>query len=644
MSRTRIVKGKITEITGGTYRVFSDNIEINSDGRIDYYAPEYTYGEPEKYVPRQPEGSVNIFVGMFFDGTGNNRFNSDSVYYSKIKSSADKLKAEDIPVNQETEIIVEDENKKQKKVKVKITDRDSYWNPYSNVAKMYELYREVTDKDYQDEQNHPEYGKHLILKQYIEGIGTSKGEPDDILGSGLARSSWGILSRVREGIEKVVKEQFIAAKGKKINKIIFDVFGFSRGAAAARHFCNEVSKKESYRNEIKNDPYDKYPLPTGRRIIDAHAGGILGAMLNERGYESVHDTYEIEIRFLGVYDTVISDMVLKDNLGMKLVVVNRWFPVAELALTPINTDVSHLKIGQIMHITAQDEWRDNFALTPTNAGYTLSMHGAHSDIGGGYAELQKYEPILDFFDADAKKINEGTEFWEEKKKLRNFYVNNLYCHDYFSNVGTVKFINTHDHYLNINATPSTSKYFPSTGIEFVNRSADYEPSKEFLYDSEKKHALYETKLADHIVLQDSRYISNKYSLVPLNLMLEYAIKYDVPFYKDYNKAKPPVKYLFEYEIPEEQEFDKLREYLQVMRKIVFDDKSSNYIIPQQLFHHIMNKYIHLSAHYGGLENDYIKIKGGDHSLLGDMGFVNHPVKYDIDKNGKVQFKRERYEP
>ena len=46
MSRTRIVKGKITEITGGTYRIYGNRIIINSGGRIDYFAKNYTYGDP----------------------------------------------------------------------------------------------------------------------------------------------------------------------------------------------------------------------------------------------------------------------------------------------------------------------------------------------------------------------------------------------------------------------------------------------------------------------------------------------------------------------------------------------------------------------------------------------------------------------
>ncbi len=45
------------------------------------------------------------------------------------------------------------------------------------------------------------------------------------------------------------------------------------------------------------------------------------------------------------------------------------------------------------------------------------------------------------------------------------------------------------------------------------------------------------KESDHFVIKDSRYICNKYSLVPMSLMLEKAIENKVPFYKTFDEAK-----------------------------------------------------------------------------------------------------------
>lgn len=52
MSRTRYVKGNITEITGGNNTIYAKSgIKFISGKKIEISAPETKYGEPEKYVP-----------------------------------------------------------------------------------------------------------------------------------------------------------------------------------------------------------------------------------------------------------------------------------------------------------------------------------------------------------------------------------------------------------------------------------------------------------------------------------------------------------------------------------------------------------------------------------------------------------------
>lgn len=60
MSRTRIVKGKITEITGGTSRMYGNRIIINAGGSINYYAKRYTYGNPEEPPVKEFEESTAV--------------------------------------------------------------------------------------------------------------------------------------------------------------------------------------------------------------------------------------------------------------------------------------------------------------------------------------------------------------------------------------------------------------------------------------------------------------------------------------------------------------------------------------------------------------------------------------------------------
>ncbi|WP_163397611.1 T6SS phospholipase effector Tle1-like catalytic domain-containing protein [Flavobacterium fluviatile] len=632
--------------------------QITSDGKITFYSNGNittngkkikTVGDqegvklgvnPEKLTINYVENndSVNVYIGMFFDGTGNNRYNSEKTYYSKVDSSDKFYKADTIPSSFKFVKTVKNKNNEEVNVKVKVTDRDSYWNPYSNVAKLFDLYKEVKIEDYRDNEHHPEYGVHYILKQYVEGIGTKKDEEDDILGSAFGRHDWGIIGRVEEGIETMIAEQFVTVpKNKKINKIVFDVFGFSRGAAAARHFCNEVKKKEVYENEMVNDPYDKYPMPSGKIILRNHAGGLLGQKLKDAGYQPAGKTYDIEIRFLGVFDTVVGDMIIRDNLGYKLSVIpgiGIVTSVGQAMLQTIKTSLTGLGIKKVFHIVAQNEWRENFALTPTDAGYTLYMLGAHSDIGGGYANLDKYKAVVDYFDVP---VNDDT-ILKEKQKVKEFYTSRYFSKD----KEEINIVNTYDHYQEVRAEPLLYDGFPVIESNEVQRPGDYVSPKEWMYDPTKKHMLSERKISDHYMITDERVISNKYSLVPMYVMLEKAIDNGVPFYEDYKQAEKNGKTIpktFEHEIPENDTI--LKDYLKRMLEIAKKQANEVYNLPTEMYSHICNKYVHLSAHYGGLDALYSKT--GDHYLLGNYGFINHPVAYSKDENGNINYKRKIYE-
>ncbi|PAM95949.1 hypothetical protein B4N84_05210 [Flavobacterium sp. IR1] len=90
MSRTRIVKGKITEITGGTSRMYGNRIIINAGGRINYYAKRYTYGEPE-------EPPVKVFEDKIIQVNGH-FYNRDGTYEGKIDESDFEGSVDDVYV------------------------------------------------------------------------------------------------------------------------------------------------------------------------------------------------------------------------------------------------------------------------------------------------------------------------------------------------------------------------------------------------------------------------------------------------------------------------------------------------------------------------------------------------------------------
>ena len=607
MSRTRIVKGKITERVKGDISIYSASniIETSLQSIVETGKEKgISFGQPSKPPEYQPENTITLYIGMFFDGTGNNRFNSESLYYTKVKGNNDRIKSSEIPT--QLSFTLTPEKIKEKDIsKINISNRDSYWNPYSNIVKLHDLYKEKSETDLRTKKN------KYTLKQYVEGIGTEKYKEDSVGGSSVGRGDTGIIAKVERGIKDLVKEKIATLpKDKKIYKIVFDVFGFSRGAAAARHFCNEVKKPAYYVTRTKRDPYDKYDrnarILTDEKDLVKHAGGILGAELNKIGLKPYEETYNnIEIRFLGLFDTVVSDLVVKENIGYKLAPFFNGIPIiAQEYLEDIKTNISGLGIKKVFQIRANDEWRANFAYTPTEDGYTLYMLGAHSDIGGGYAELDKYTSILGFFDA----TKGGEEIFKQQEKVRKYFIDGDYCKE-----NEIWFEKNYEH---------TSGF-----------SIESSPTE--------TTTIYKKKISDHYILKTSRYISNKYSLVPMYVMLQKAIDYGVPFYKNYDEATPKPPYRFEYEIPDTEEFKMLREYLKEMLEVIKDESKKSYSLSStEMFKHIRNRYVHLSSHYAGL--DTLWHKDGDHHFSGDLLFINRPVKYKEDENGKIFYEREIY--
>ncbi len=100
MTKTRYVGGNATYITRGVSREFANEIEINSNGPINYYAPEYTYGEPEpRPVREEPEIAfsgcwTSDYEGMRnleHDTRGPKSYLSQTVYFQLTVSN-------DIPI------------------------------------------------------------------------------------------------------------------------------------------------------------------------------------------------------------------------------------------------------------------------------------------------------------------------------------------------------------------------------------------------------------------------------------------------------------------------------------------------------------------------------------------------------------------
>jgi type VI secretion system secreted protein VgrG len=136
-----------------------------------------------------------------------------------------------------------------------------------------------------------------------------------------------------------------------VAKIEFDIFGFSRGSAAARDFANEVLK--------------------GSQSVLAKALPMGAPILSDSFSWTPHT--DVSINFIGVYDTVaaIANPLVGDLNGN-----NAYNPGINIFLAP---DAAN----KVVQLVARNERRYNFALNSLGAA-DISLPGVHSDLGGGY--------------------------------------------------------------------------------------------------------------------------------------------------------------------------------------------------------------------------------------------------------------------
>lgn len=143
---------------------------------------------------------IKLRASLFFDGTCNNRFNTELMESGQGKSDG------------------------------------SYYNDYTNVSKL-EAYYDHKEGIYDD--------KPFSL--YIEGIGTTKGEGDTLKGYAFGEGNTGVEGKVEAGLDQLVGRiktfwENSRSTPRAIERIDLDAFGFSRGAAAARNFVHVVLK------------------------------------------------------------------------------------------------------------------------------------------------------------------------------------------------------------------------------------------------------------------------------------------------------------------------------------------------------------------------------------------------------------------
>jgi hypothetical protein len=280
---------------------------------------------------------ITIILGIFFDGTGNNAVNTENMLNACTAKHYNLA-------NSEAEGIISKCAKDE--FGFSGVGATSYTGYYTNVYWLNKLYLNQLILDNREAQ----------YSIYIDGIGTGAGKSDSSIGQGLGISDTGVVAKTDKAVSlipqklrhavTVVKDE-LSAYDVVIKKIQFDIFGFSRGAAATRHFANRVQSEDA-------------------AIISAIRAGMAGT--------TFEGSPAGKNRFIGIFDTVAAIGTPTNGLN------------------PHNADTGDVNIilrpgvaEKVFHITAANECRFNFALNSIKPAWPeLALPGVHSDIGGGY--------------------------------------------------------------------------------------------------------------------------------------------------------------------------------------------------------------------------------------------------------------------
>ncbi len=230
---------------------------------------------------------------------------------------------------------------------------NSYDNGRTNIAVMDNYIGSTAD------------GYDYFYKVYIEGQGTLNLEGDSIVGYSLGGGESGVAARAELGIvraiEKIKKNDKIKKEKHYIQKLTFDLFGFSRGAATARYAIFLLLKhKDRICNRLQALGYD----------IEKSA---------------------VEVCFVGLFDTVLS------YYG------SQYFTFTNNVLE----QQAVVLAKKVVQLAAAEEHRKDFPLhniksTKCKGGEEYFLPGVHSDIGGSYNLAN--EKLLEKETDESKKV------------------------------------------------------------------------------------------------------------------------------------------------------------------------------------------------------------------------------------------------
>jgi rhs element vgr protein len=503
------------------------------------------------YQPTKKD-EMQLSFGLFFDGTNTNAFNTRA---RKRTYQLEEYEDQSKPENRATALdkaLTEAHSKGEEYNKITLQKQikdNSYNTDFSNVARQF-----LGVKD-----------SKVYEAIYIEGIGTQPAPSeqeeattdskkiqkivermeDQILPKAVGRlNTTGIRDKALRACEELAK-RIIKIKGKtkndpqknkKLTLITIDVFGFSRGATAARNFLYEINGKKreediktTSRRERRPDletPIDESKFndyETGHSLVyeDVYYTkdyikvnpqylekgnklprfGYLGYLLLESALFTKEDLAHIwlNVRFIGLYDTV-SSYIDKDIITPKKQ-HDKLTGSYKMSYFSFSSGIDSLQLNNIgrfskaIHLTAADEHRANYSLTrlePDEKGEVIekTLPGVHSDVGGSYAntlddpkqKTMQERVVIDLVDRKdsliAPKIGENISSQVIKLTEKIIKNKNLILSQYF---------------------------FRKEDLEVIN----------FF------HSLRSILLGSYIAIQGTRQLSKEYSYIPLHFMEQF---------------------------------------------------------------------------------------------------------------------------
>lgn len=349
----------------------------------DESVPVKPINKLDKTNPKEDSKSpqcVNCLeISVFFDGTWNNRTNSD--HYNGPKRFDGTTESLPRPLDNMNDYKYDPD--------LIVSDNISYARLPTTVDRMQRAYKEGMPHHY---------------SLYIDGCGTGNAADiggdmklffaDNPIGAGFGWGSTGVKSKLKKGFKQLNKMIRDKTKTQCYQILIINLFGFSRGSATARIFANLILNKIRL-NDIS---------PNQRRIVMPK-----------------NSPMQIQLKFMGIFDCVSSiGLVHGDDEGLD-------FAKNLYAATPNDEDMppSDMTLNmkqheacRIVHLAAMTEYRDKFSLYDISSaiekgiGVEIRIPGCHTDLGDGLGTKGK----IDYPDGLDGKPDKNKPFWYEESR------------------------------------------------------------------------------------------------------------------------------------------------------------------------------------------------------------------------------------